>query len=118
MDMDIYIDGEIISDIIASEGFQRSFKTVEGPNGGTTLNGKTRLDVLSEKNVFKFNCLPLSPARYNRLLRQLAPQYVTVMLVDPDEGTSELTMFASKPEGQYDKLNGAWRDLTFSLEEQ
>ena len=116
--MDIYINGELISDIIAFEGFHRSFRYVEGPNGGTTLNGKTIKDVRSTKNVFGIDCLPLSPARYNRLKAQLGQICVTVMLVDPDEGTSELTMFAEMPEGYFDKSCGNWTDLEFSLEEK
>lgn len=118
MDMDIYIDGELISDIIAFEGFHRSSRYVEGLNGGTTLSGKTIKDVLADKNVFAFDCIPLPPARYNRLKNQLGQRYVTVMLVDPDEGTSELTMFAAMPEGVYDKSCGLWTGVKFTLEEQ
>ena len=118
MDMDIYIDGELISDIVAFEGFHRSFKYVEGPNGGVTLSGKTIKDVKSIKNVFGIDCLPLSPARYNRLKNQLGQGYVTVMLVDPDEGSSQLVMFPEMPDGVYDKSSKLWTGVTFSLEEK
>ena len=118
MDMDIYIDGELISDIVAFEGFQRSFRYVEGLNGGTTLSGKTHKDVLADKNVFAVDCIPLPPARYNGLKALLGRRDVTVMLVDPDEGTSELTMFAALPEGVYDKSCGLWTGVKFTLEEK
>ena len=117
--MDIYLNGEIISDILAFEGFQRGYKTVDGENAGYALSGRTILDRIAEKNIFDFKCLPLTPARYNQLLLQLAPDLITVTLVDPDAGTQVLTMFVTaKPNAPYDKSTGRWKDPAFRLEEE
>ena len=116
--MDIYINGESISDIIVFQGFQRKGKRVNGPNAGTNILGGTILDILADKEVFDFALQPLTPARYNRLRDQLTG-LVTVTLDDPDAGASSYIMYApSRPEGGYDKSVGRWMDVSFTLEEK
>lgn len=115
--MDIYINGELISDIIAFQGFHQKRKNVNGRNGGVNLLGDTILDLLNRKIQADFKCLPISPARYRLLLQQLSPKTITVDFSDRDGNVSKLMFASSDLDADYDKSTGFWTDAQFSLEE-
>jgi hypothetical protein len=116
--MDILVDGESISDVIALNGFHWNRKDVEGPNAGTNLNGNRIRDRVASKIDMEFSCVPLRPARFSGLMQQIAPEYVTVNLDDPIDGDTSKIMYAPSAGAGYDKSTNYWTDAKFTLEER
>lgn len=116
----IKINGYDISPWIAARGINWTRKNVEGPNGGTTLNGNTIRDVLASKITLEITCqtIPLETLRI--LQNLLLPTEISVYYDDPMEGVVTKTMHCreGKASNVYVRQSGEmWSGVKFKLEE-
>ena len=125
IDSPVVINGTDISDFIAFRGLSWSCRYVTGQNGGLTLAGFTRLDILARKADLAFKCRALTLDELNTLLDAITPAEVSVTYYDPHLGTVTKTMHPSGQAASFfndisadpDAHDYIWDGISFKLEE-
>lgn len=85
--MTLTVDGVNIAPYIAYKGFTWQRSDVDGPNAGRAIgNGTLYRDRLSTKVRLDITCTPLELKDVSKVLKAIAPEYVTVTYTDPQEG--------------------------------
>lgn len=119
----ILIDGIDYTSYFAETGYQVSYSTINGGQGGYTLAGTSIVDELDQKAVVTLPCMPLTEAQFRTILEALMPTPVhSVTYYDPLYGTRTVSMVRSvisgKYRGQGADLNEYWTGQVIKLTER
>ena len=118
----ITIDGEDITQAIASKGVKWSRNDIDGVNAGRTMSGLMIRDRVATKIRLDITCRPLTMLELRYLMDLIYPEFVQVTYDDPLLGTVTKTMYANNHSAQIYMKKGEneelWYNVSFPLIER
>ena len=120
--MQVVIDGNDITDLIAFQGVKWSRNDVDGPNVGRNLAGSMIRDRVATKIRLDITCRPLDGEEHMMLLNLILPEYVSVQYDDPMYGHVSKVMYSNNNSSNYcirrESGKELWHDISFPLIER
>ena len=120
--MQILIDGNDVSDVIAFRGVKWSRNDIDGPNAGRNMAGTMIRDRVATKMRLDCKCRPLRSDRHSEVMNMLMPEFVSVTYDDPVQGVSSRVMYSNNITSEFcmRKNDGTeyWHNTQFPLIER
>lgn len=121
--MYLEVNGVVMDDYIAYNGFKWQRSDVDGPDAGRDLDGVLMRDRVATKIRLDITCRPLRTQEASAVLTAIMPEWVTVKYLDPQQGAVVTkTMYSNNNPATFQirHADGTewWNGITFPLVEQ
>ena len=93
--MEFLIDGVDFASYLTAGGLRWQRNDLDGANAGRTLDGRMHRDRVATKSKLTVQLRPLTDGELGRVLRAIAPQYVTVTYPDPQAGRRTAVFYSN-----------------------
>ena len=115
------IGSQDFSHLVGAGGIKWSRNDLDATGAGRNMNGTMRRKRITTKRKLTITLRRISGEELTMINEALYPQFVTVTFLDPLDGVSTRTFYASSVEATTQKvINGKtyWEGTTFSLVER
>lgn len=116
------INGVSIVNYIAEDGIKWQRNDIESDDAGRTLDGVMHRDRVGSKVRLDIKCKPLKSSEAMAVLGAIAPEFVTVRYIDPQDGSVTRTMYSNNIPAMCATINpdgtAVWKGIEFPLIER
>lgn len=116
------INGVSIVNYIAEDGIKWQRNDIESDDAGRTLDGVMHRDRVGSKVRLDIKCKPLKSSEAMAVLGAIAPEFVTVRYIDPQDGSVTRTMYSNNIPAICATINpdgtAVWKGIEFPLIER